>query len=92
MDRVRNVLTSLGVECQEEGPSAHRVTTPYWRSDIAIEDDLVEEVARIIGYEAIPTTMLSTPIPANEPQTLRNFRAEVRALVGMEGVQGATSY
>jgi len=92
MDRPREVLTSLGFDCREEGPSALRVTAPYWRSDIAIEDDLVEEVARIIGYEAIPTTMLSTPIPANEPQTLRNFREEVRDLLVMEGLQEVISY
>ena len=92
MGQVKEVLTSLGFVCQEEDSSALRVTAPYWRSDISIEDDLVEEVARVKGYESIPTTMLSTPIPAYEPQTLREFRERMRDLLVREGMQETISY
>ena len=59
------------IEAVEAAPSPERQTTmwvipPHWRSDIAIEDDVVEELARIIGYDCIPTTMLSAPIPHHE--------------------------
>ena len=92
MDQVKEVLTSLGFGCQEEEASALRVTVPYWRSDVTIEDDLVEEVARIVGYDSIPTTMLSTPIPVYERQTLRDFRERVRGLLVREGMQETISY
>ncbi len=51
-ERVRAILEGLQmrVEPAEEG---WRVTPPPHRFDIAIEADLIEEVARIIGYEAI---------------------------------------
>ena len=32
------------------------VTPPSWRFDIAIEADLIEEIARIVGFDAIPET------------------------------------
>lgn len=65
---------------------------PYWRSDITIEDDLVEELARIIGYESIPTTMLSTPIPHGQPQASRVFREGVKDILTAAGMRETISY
>jgi phenylalanyl-tRNA synthetase beta chain len=67
-EQIESTLHSLGFECQA-GSSASEVmaSPPYWRSDIGIPVDLVEEVARIIGYDEIPTTMLSDPIPRQNP-------------------------
>ena len=68
LDTVRGVLESLGFGCEDVGEGTLRVDAPYWRTDIGIEDDLVEEVARIRGYDDIPTTPLSGRIP---PQRTR---------------------
>ncbi|MCL7714183.1 phenylalanine--tRNA ligase subunit beta [Stenotrophomonas mori] len=53
---VERILRALGmaVEAAAEG---WRVTAPSRRFDIAIEEDLIEELARIHGYERIPTTL-----------------------------------
>jgi phenylalanyl-tRNA synthetase beta chain len=67
-------------------------TAPPWRSDITIEDDLVEEVARIVGYDSIPTEMFSTAIPHHEGQELRAFRERVRDLLVRQGLQETISY
>jgi len=49
-DQITDTLTSLGFECQPGGPGTEvKATAPYWRSDIKLEVDLIEEVARIIG-------------------------------------------
>lgn len=48
------VALGLGVETTDDG---WRVTAPTRRFDIAIEEDLIEEIARIHGYNAIPTTL-----------------------------------
>lgn len=39
------------------------VTVPYWRLDIELEEDLIEEVARMYGYEKIPVKALAGKIP-----------------------------
>jgi phenylalanyl-tRNA synthetase beta chain len=51
----------MGVEKDAEG---WQITPPSFRFDIAIEEDLVEEVGRMVGYDAIP------PTPARATETL----------------------
>ncbi len=92
MKQVADVLVSLGFQVEAEGESSLNAKAPYWRGDIAIEDDLVEEVARIVGYEAIPTTMLSTPIPAYLPQTLQQVREGMKDQLVALGMQEVITY
>jgi phenylalanyl-tRNA synthetase beta chain len=92
MERVRQVLTSLGFRLESEGVEAVRAYVPYWRSDITIADDLVEEVARIIGYDNLPTGMLSTRVPHYMPQELTEFRERVRDLLASCGLQEVITY
>ena len=94
MSEVEGVLSSLGFERSDESQAENTilVKVPYWRSDISIEDDLIEEVARITGYDNIPTTTLSTPIPHHEPQTQRSLREQVRDLLAAAGMQETISY
>ncbi len=75
-----------------ETDSVMWVKPPYWRSDITIEDDIVEELARIIGYESIPTTMLSSPIPHGQPQQNRLLRERVKDLLTAAGMRETISY
>ena len=92
IQRVQQVLSSLGFTCESLDGAAVRVTVPYWRSDINIEDDLVEEVARIVGYDEIPTTMLSTPIPRYQPQALQELKYRVKDSLVACGMQEVISY
>ena len=85
------------IEAVEAAPVAERNNTlwmkiPYWRSDITIEDDLVEEVARTVGYDTIPTTMLSTQIPHWQPQPITELKDVVKDLMVSAGMQETISY
>lgn len=53
---VERILRALGMEVAATG-EGWQVTAPSRRFDIAIEEDLIEELARIHGYERIPTTL-----------------------------------
>ena len=53
-DEVRRILTALGNQELEATPDSVQVVPPTWRRDLAREIDLVEEVARIHGYDEIP--------------------------------------
>jgi phenylalanyl-tRNA synthetase beta chain len=68
------------------------VTAPYWRSDITQAVDLIEEVARIIGYDKIPMTMLSQSIPQHHPEPILSLKNKIRdSLVGY-GFQEIVTY
>ena len=90
--RVQGTLESLGFTVAVESEDAMRVGIPYWRSDIVQEDDLVEEVARIVGYDELPISMLSTPVPHRFPQPERETRERVRDIMAECGMQETISY
>ena len=92
VDTVERVLESLGLHCQRVEASRLEVAVPYWRNDINIEDDLVEEVVRIIGYDSVPTTMLSTPIPYQKLTPMTDLVGRVKDALAGAGMQEVISY
>lgn len=98
-----NIETTLKKLCFEkaippEGTPKNEVTDtlwiriPYWRTDIKIEDDLVEELARLIGYDAIPTSMLSSPIPHRISQDIQLLKDRIKDHLASSGMQEIISY
>ena len=90
-DRIAGILTRLGFEIVRA--SSWTVTPPSWRRDVEGPADLVEEVARIEGYGALP----STPLPDQgapsrgvlNPRQARVRRAR-RALAAMGYAEAVT--
>jgi phenylalanyl-tRNA synthetase beta chain len=56
-DEVAELLDRVGVESREEPRGTLHCQVPSHRNDLHLHQDLTEEVARIYGYERIPTTM-----------------------------------
>ncbi len=88
---VQRIFMRLGmaVETIDEG---WRVTPPSHRFDIAIEEDLVEEVARIHGYDAIPRTPEQATMRILAATETRLPLARVRHALVDRGWQEAITY
>jgi phenylalanyl-tRNA synthetase beta chain len=74
-EEMEGALSRLSFEFTRE-PDAFVVTAPSYRFDIAIEEDLIEEVARLYGFERIsahPPRAAARALP--EPETLRPLHA-----------------
>jgi phenylalanyl-tRNA synthetase beta chain len=93
LGQIKTALASLGFDCQpSDSASEVWVTTPYWRSDISLAEDLVEEVARIIGYDQIPVTMPGGSVPRQNPEPILSLKQEARRSLMGYGFQEVITY
>lgn len=53
----RRVLEAIGCDISPAEDGAWRVHAPTWRPDLGRPEDLIEEIARVIGYDEIPTEL-----------------------------------
>ena len=68
------------------------VTPPPWRFDLQIEEDLIEEVTRVIGYDKLPSAPPLAPVrPTRQPEARRGVHAVRRALARL-GYQETISF
>lgn len=81
-------LNALGISSNDSGDE---FTAPSWRHDIAIEEDLVEEITRHAGYENI-TTDLPPAYGAGEYQPTEQRKRLLRQALADQGFDEALSY
>ncbi len=82
-ETVSRILIALGMSPEGESPSSLTFRPPSWRSDLEREIDLVEEVARIHGYEHIPEDR-PVPLARSSKGARERVESEVRsALTGL---------
>ncbi|MFT3856615.1 MAG: phenylalanine--tRNA ligase subunit beta [Aquabacterium sp.] len=78
---------------QAQGEDTHLVVTPpSWRFDLQIEEDLIEEVVRVIGFDKLPRRAPKAPVrPHVKPEARRSLYA-VRRAVAARGYQEAITF
>ncbi len=93
-NEISRILKSLGIEQKDSALSTQHsalFTAPTWRHDISIEEDLVEEVARIVGYDKIGEE-LPPAFGAGEYQPAEKRKKDLRKTLAAHGFNEAISY
>ncbi|MGQ7275909.1 phenylalanine--tRNA ligase subunit beta [Marinobacter sp. V034] len=89
---IEEILTRLGLHVDKLTREGWLIRVPSYRPDIAIEEDLIEEVGRIFGYNNLPVT---TPFGGlalrEEPEAVRPVSA-IQSLLVSRGYQEAITY
>ncbi|HEX5278115.1 MAG TPA: phenylalanine--tRNA ligase subunit beta, partial [Fluviicoccus sp.] len=87
---IEDILTRLGMVLQSDG-EGWLVTPPSWRFDMSIEADLIEELARVHGYDHLPTRAPRNSVmlaPRAEARTI----AELQDFLVGQGYQEAITF
>ncbi|MGD9099698.1 MAG: phenylalanine--tRNA ligase subunit beta [Anaerolineae bacterium] len=91
LEEVRGILESLEFQVETVNHLL-RVTMPDHRTDVTLPADLIEEVARVYGYDRIPTTTLSDALPPQRTNLELMIEERMRDLLVRAGLQEIITY
>lgn len=91
-EEVVDILTRLGLEMTVKADSGWRFKVPSYRFDITIEEDLLEELARVYGYNRLPTASLNAELSIPMQYEARVGLSVVRNQLIARGYQEAITY
>ncbi|MBU0545831.1 phenylalanine--tRNA ligase subunit beta [Patescibacteria group bacterium] len=83
--QIKNILDKLGFEVKAKKDS-YSVKIPTWRAtkDVSIAEDLIEEVARVYGFDNIPSAMPNFTINPPEKNKLRDLERKIKNILTAE--------
>lgn len=86
-----SVMQRLGLRFTSEA-GVLTVVPPSWRFDLKIEEDLIEEVARLVGYQFLPDTPPQAPVTARVRTESRRSLGDLRRALAGLGYQETISF
>lgn len=90
-EEVSSILGRLGFEVRRHD-GAFEATVPSWRGDVEGKADLAEEVARVSGYDSIPTLLPSGRLPAPIEEPPIKWSEATRSRLAAAGLQEIITY
>lgn len=89
---IREIFMKLRIHAGPSSAGVIRATPPSYRGDLRTETDLVEEVARIHGYDNIPTTLPVARLIPGSPGRLSAIRRRVKTVLEASGFMEVINY
>jgi phenylalanyl-tRNA synthetase beta chain len=83
LSRTRSDLVHVGVL---------KIEAPWWRTDVKIAEDVIEEVGRLNGFDNIPTIMPKRDFFAVDPYILGDLKSKIRRVLAASGANEVLTY
>ena len=90
-DKMTAILASLGFGVQSQG-GGYQVSVPSWRNDVSCMEDLSEEVARIYGFENIPSSLPHGRVMQGRQSDVQNFTDKIKSVLTGLGMNEELSF
>jgi phenylalanyl-tRNA synthetase beta chain len=91
-DAMADIFRRLGLRVSEAGGERWQVVAPSFRFDLGLEADLVEEVARVHGYDRLPTASAAGEIPVRSVPEMALGDRLVKRLLTERGYQEVVTF
>ena len=91
VNEIAKLLTNVEFDVQVSGDGL-TVTAPFWRTDIEIPEDIVEEVGRLYGYDHLPLTLPIRPIKPAELNPELEIKQRIRDILSATGANEVLTY
>ncbi|MGZ9583457.1 phenylalanine--tRNA ligase subunit beta [Paenibacillus marinisediminis] len=89
---IQSIMNRLGFDATLADGDTFEVRVPARRGDITLNVDLIEEVARLYGYDNIPTTPIEGATTPGRLTTSQRIRREIRSVLTAGGLHEAITY
>jgi phenylalanyl-tRNA synthetase beta chain len=90
--KVKKILTSLGFKTEIKQRQL-RTQVPSWRCfDVSLPEDIIEELARVYGYQRLPSYLMTGSIPLSRPSPLFEWESKLKYLLKAFGLNELYTY
>lgn len=90
-EEIVKLLANVEIQAHEaSGPIS--VTPPFWRTDLVIKEDIVEEIGRLYGFNQLPINLPARSIAPVAPEPKRALKSKIRHILERAGANEALTY
>ena len=90
-EEIAGLLKNVEFQVSVEGQNL-KISVPFWRTDISIPEDIVEEVGRLYGYDKLPLELPSRSTVPPKPDKLLQIKSEIRRQLASFGANEVLNY
>jgi phenylalanyl-tRNA synthetase beta chain len=91
LKQIQTTLTNIGYDIQTN-QSYLSTTAPWWRTDVHIKEDIIEDIGRLNGFDHITPTLPTRDFTAVEPDEMAQLKAKIRTILAAAGANEVLTY